>query len=250
MLQARNMIQFERYLNWQLQQKSNFKIIVENSKRSIQMKEKKGHGISFKNKLTDDEMKLLWVFAAIKKSAKKRVNEMEEGFKHYNLPSKKWNRKLYAAIESGTPFVGIDINHAYLRTAYLRKYISERLYNKLMDAKYKGVRNKALACLNSTRKVYEYENGEVVSSYEEGDPLLAAAYLEIRTCTYKVMDDIANLIGPDFFLKYHTDCIYFLKEKEDIVTAELDARMYKWKINPCIKMNEIIFADGDEVKDF
>ena len=175
---------------------------------------------------------------------------MTEPFKHYQLSSKKWNRELYNTLEDGTLFVGIDINHAYLRTAYLKGYIGKRVYEKLMDPKYKGVRNKALACLNTYKKIYEYEEGVIVSQYEEGDASLAAAYLEIRTVTYKLMDDIAALVGPELFLKYHTDCLYVLPAAAGVVQAEIEKANYGWKINECGKMRGEMFYDGDEIKDF
>lgn len=248
MLNAKNIVQFDRYLNYQIDQKRSFELEVGNSDRCIKFEG--GRGIRYRNQLSDEEMKMLWVFAALKKSARKRVAAMTEGFRHYQLPSKKWNRELYNSLEDGTRFVGIDINHAYLRTAFIFGYVSKRTYDKLMDAKYKGVRNKALACLNSYKKVYRYEDGVMVSSYEEGDPTLAAAYMEIRTCTYKLMNDVADLVGPELFLKYHTDCLYVLPEAEALVVSEIEKANYTCKVNKCIKMTGNMFADGDEIKDF
>ena len=250
MLNAKNIVHFDRYMNYQIDQKKSFKLVVSNSDRNLVFKNSNGHGMRFRNRLTDDEMKVLWVFSTIKKSTRKRISEMTEPFKHYQLSSKKWNRPLYDSLEDGTRFVGIDINHAYLRTAYLREYVSKRTYEKLMDAKFKGVRNKALACLNTYKKIYEYEDGVIVSQYEEGDPTLAAAYLEIRTVTYKLMDDIAALVGPDMFLKYHTDCLYVLPAAGDLVKSEIEKANYGWKQNDCIKIRSEMFADGDEIKDF
>lgn len=250
MLNAKNIVHFDRYMNYQIDQKRSFRLVVSNSDRHLVFNNSNGYGIRYRNRLTDDEMKVLWVFSAIKRSTRKRIAAMTEPFKHYQLSSKKWNRSLYDSLEDGTRFVGIDINHAYLRTAYLNGYISKRIYEKLMDPKYKGVRNKALACLNTYKKIYEYENGEVVSQYEEGDPTLSAAYLEIRTVTYKLMDDIADIVGPDMFLKYQTDCLYVLPAAASVVQGEIEKANYGWKINECGKMRGEMFYDGDEIKDF
>lgn len=251
MLRARSEIQFDNYLNWKIGQKGTFKLISSNSEQRLVSDESRNRGMRYRNKLTDDEMKLLWVFAAIKKSAKKKINSMERSeFEFHSLSSKRWNHDLYRSLEDSTEFVGIDINHAYLRTAYLKGYINDGLYNKLMDKKYKGVRNKALACLKSLKRIKEYENGVVVSQYEEGDPALAAAYAEIRTVTFKIMNDISESIGYDLFLKYHTDCLYVMPAAADRVCQELVNKGYSYKTSQCIKMDDTIFIDGDEIKKF
>lgn len=251
MLRARSELQFEQYLNWKIEQKGTFELIISNSERCIISDENRKRGMRYRNKLTDEEMKALWVFAAIKKSAKKKIDSMERSeFEFHSLSSKRWNHDLYRSLEPGTEFVGIDINHAYLRTAYLKGYINERLYDKLMDKKYKVVRNKALACLKSPKKIRKYEKGKIVAEYEEGDPTLAAAYSEIRTVTFKIMDDISVLVGPDMFLKYHTDCLYVMSDAGDRVCQELVNKRYSYKTSSCVKMDDVIFIDGDEIKKF
>ena len=70
MLNAKNIVQFDRYMSYQIDQKKSFKLIVSNSDRHLAFNNSNGHGMRYRKRLTDDEMKVLWVFGAIKKSTR------------------------------------------------------------------------------------------------------------------------------------------------------------------------------------
>jgi len=106
--------------------------------------------------------------------------------------------------------VGIDLNHAYWRVAYLKNYISENTYKKGLESdEYKPIRLSALSVLGKTRTYQVYVQGEYSHDENVKDDLaLRNLYNDIRFTTYAVMYECAEALGDDFE-SWKTDCIFF-----------------------------------------
>lgn len=106
--------------------------------------------------------------------------------------------------------IGIDLNHAYWRVAYLKEYISENTYKKgLEDDEYKPIRLSALSVLGKTRTYKVYVEGKYSHNEDVRDDIaLRTLYEDIRFSTYAIMYECAEALGEDFE-SWKTDCIYF-----------------------------------------
>lgn len=261
MLHAKTPDQINNYLKYQCDVKRSFIVRSANGVKTITWNKKKNFGMIFKNKLSPDQLKTLWVFSVVRRQVLKRLTESEKlNFMQKPLASQKKNFALYKKLRIGTEFVAIDLNHAYWRVAFLKGYISSDLYHKLLDTKFKLVRNKALACLTSKIKTEEYRNGKLVSTKKQADPLLVNAYADIRYSTYKVMLDIAKEIKENNFLKYHTDCLYVTlkmqKKVEQMLASIKIARQlqgikentFSYKSDKCVKVSNTYFIQIEDKK--
>jgi hypothetical protein len=75
-----------------------------------------------------------------------------------NLKNKSYNQK--------NKTIGVDLNHAYWRVAYLKNYITESTYNRGLESdKFKQIRLSALSSLGRSKTYDVYKNG--VFAYQE-----------------------------------------------------------------------------------
>ena len=129
--------------------------------------------------------------------------------------------------------IGIDLNHAYWRVAYLKDYIKEETYLKGLESdKYKPIRLSALSNLGRS-KIYDvYENGEYSHKEKtEANTEYLDLYNDIRYTTFNVMKELSEQLGKDFH-SWRTDCIYFKDTKKNMkyVTETLDSYDLLWKV--------------------
>lgn len=242
---------YNRYLeHFILPNKVPYKLIEKNGTKCLIWDEKRNFGVRLRRILSKDEMANLWVFAAIRKDVAKAIkkNGIYIDGVQYNRMNKNW--KNYDSLANGEVFFGTDVNHAYWRIAKLNNYVSEKLYNKMNEPRYKLLRNKALACLNGVTRIREYDgNGDLIREAFEGDPRLPLVYSDIRNKTYKVMEECRLFCG-DGFLKYMTDCVYYLPEHKEKVELHLKAQGLFYTTKECFKMDGKYFIEGDDVKKF
>ncbi len=248
MLKMRTESSFESYKNDILiGYKRDFEIRYRNGARIAIWDKDKNLGGKYINKLTDEEMKQLWVFSCVKKAA---VSYIKKNPKFAILPNKLSVQKNYQAIDSmaeGEIFYATDADHCYLRSAFLQDIINENLYLKLCDSKYKLLRNKALACITSKEKVEYYVKGVLSRTEFTGDPKLHSVYLNIRNFSYDVMD-LCRIVSKEYFLKYRTDCVYYTKGARRQVEKMLRAKDMPFKTNECTYIGNRMFIENDDVK--
>lgn len=128
--------------------------------------------------------------------------------------------------------IGVDLDHAYWRVAYLKGYIQKKTYEKGLASKhYKAIRLSALSSLGR-KKVYDvYVQGDFKHQEVVGEiPYLVDLYNDIRYTTFSIMKEVADLLGEDFYC-WRTDCIYFkdLKRNRKLVTETFDSYDLLWK---------------------
>lgn len=217
---------------------------------AIYDKEKK-LGRFYKNRLSDDELKKLTWFSQIKRQVNNWLAKNRLTIISGRYPSIK-KGVAWHDIPEGGKFMGTDLNHCYWRIAYCLGYVNYRLYKRLLGKKYKLTRNKALACLPSKRYVYEFKGATLLRSYPEGDGQLKQLYDDIRFRAYKMMFDIAEVIGTGF-IKYNVDCIYYLPEHQHTVEKMLKEFDMKFTTFECEKMDSTCFMelkDEFKIKDY
>ncbi len=148
------------------------------------------------------------------------IDEIPVNYKNENFDSK-------------NKIIGVDLNHAYWRVAYLKGYISQNTYEKgLKSSKLKQVRLSALSNMGRSKIYKVYAKGEF-SHEEKSEPIkeLIDIYNDIRYSTFAVLKDISIELGNDFYC-WKTDCVYFKNIKRNIllVTNILDSHDLLWKI--------------------
>lgn len=134
--------------------------------------------------------------------------------------------------DSKNKTIGVDLNHAYWRVAYLKEYITENTYMKGMASdKYKPIRLSALSNLGRSKTYDVYEKGKFIHQEKtESNQELLDLYNDIRYTTYGIMKELADKLGNDFH-SWKTDCIYFkdLVRNKKLVTETFDSYDLLWK---------------------
>lgn len=238
-----------KYIEYLKKEKRDFVVRTSNSQKKVITDQKRNFGYSYRGYLSSDEMKKLWVYSAVKKEVLYYVNNADVlEFIGKRISPQRRNCQLYKELAVGYDFAGIDMNHAYWRMAYLKRYISYDLYAKLVTEEYKLVRNKSLACLTSKIRVETYEKGVLIKDIDEGDPVLLELYEDIRQSTYSLLEDIADRIGDEYFLKFHTDCLYVLPEKAEIVKEALISSNMLITPFKCLKVTDDCYLEMNTKK--
>lgn len=247
MIRVKTLEKFESFLESHKKNKRDFEMYTRNSGRKIVDDPVRNFGWEYKGLLSPEEMKTLWVYSNVRKQVKTRVDKMHkiDFYTGYLLGPQRRNHELYKKLPMGTWFSAIDIKHAYWRMAFIRGYINQKLYDRLKVPQFKFIRNKALACMTSKVKYQRYKEGELVIEYYTGDPVLLEVYDDIRQRTYSVLDEVAEIVGPDFFLKYHTDCVYVKNEVIDQVTDIFKKHDLDFSIARCRCMDSEMFMQYD-----
>lgn len=133
--------------------------------------------------------------------------------------------------------IGVDLNHAYWRVAFLKGYITEKTYLKgLGSDKYKPIRLSALSTLGRSKTYDVYEKGEFVhQEVSKPNQDLIDLYNDIRYTTFSIMKEIADTLKEDFYC-WKTDCVYFkdLKRNRKIVSEILEDYDLPYKFEEAI----------------
>lgn len=213
-------------------------------------------GVFYRKKLSDDEMKNLWIFSATKKQVKAWLNSNRLEILPEMYPSVKKNLSVYDNLPTYGKFLSTDMNHCYWRMAYNLGYIKLKLYERLIDEdlpeekqkEYKLLRNKALACLRTLETVHDLQGLQRIRSYSNGSGEMEQLYNDLRNRCYKIIHDIADAIGEGF-IKYRTDCIYYLPQHKDTVEAMLQQSDMPHRTYECKKIDDKYFCENyDAVK--
>lgn len=171
-------------------------------------------------------------------------------FQHVKRDAVKWVKKhrgqiLYPPIQESIYYnldydfskgelVGIDLNHAYWRIAFLQEIISKATYENGLDDDCKAIRLAALAILGRKRYVDEFKGKEVKNTsmlIDYGDRDLRRVYKYIRFYCYTIMKNIADILKDDFE-SYKVDCLYIRNTEDNIrfVSNYLEKRGLTYKL--------------------
>lgn len=231
--------------------KRDFKVVETNGIKRLIWDEERNFGMMYRRHIENKEYSQLWVFNAVKRSFKKYYENNPQIEMLPNFTSNRIDRNNILTLKENETFYLIDAQHSYWRCAYLLGYINEKLYNKLSQPDYKLVRNKALSCTTSEKRVLTYKNGELDSYERFSHQGFRHMYSNIRNLSYKLMDEcykVANMKGS--FLKYKTDGIYVKAGSQGLIEAIFVASQMLPKITECTYIGKLHYFEGDELKSF
>lgn len=166
-----------------------------------------------KKKHTDFK-KGMFLFGMVRRDAKKFLESKSK----YKIPKKhpsiSYNEQYLEGYDGS--ITATDLNHAYWRIAYNLGIITKHTYEKGLDVESKSTRLAALSTLGASKKYFLIKNGVMTNEMimVGGDEKMADLYKLIRFTCFKMMMDVKKLLG-DGFLAYKTDCIYYVKTKEN-----------------------------------
>lgn len=171
---------------------------------------KQTHLFSSKTETKPENFAGLFLFSTVRKEAKEFCK------KRFKLPPK-YDALVYAKKPPSGTITGTDLNHAYWRIAYNLGIISEKTYLKGLEKAFKTTRLAALSTLGKGKKYNVIADGKITSETViiGEDKKLQNVYLLIRYHCYLIMNQLKTMLGKDF-VAYKTDCIYYIKTKENI----------------------------------
>lgn len=220
-----------------IQQKRNEINIVVGGKPICKIK--KNNSLTFLAK--DKSKEILTLFSVVKKSINKFL--VENNF-YVDKQPKKYdstfsNRLLFDSLPIGTKFYYADVKHCYWRIAYLKGYISEYFYKKVLDnPELKLFRNMALSCIIAPKSMDYYINGILIHSITEDTTIYNDVYESIRFKAWNIFGSLCfEKIGQEKTIGYYTDGIMVLSDDVAKVKATLTRNKLQYTITKCIKTN-------------
>lgn len=247
---------WERSINTLLiKNKRNFIIKKRNGRRSAIYPSlsdpAKMFAFTYQKTLTKEEMQKIWLFGAVRKSFIKYVTANPKFEIVDNIPPVNKNSSMIKDLKPGQRFNATDASHCYWRMARNLKYITHKLYEPRATEEFKLIRNKALACCATLDKDYIFEMGEYVRTIlsEENDYRLPLLYANVRFKSYELMRACMIACGPDHFLKYKIDCIYYLPGRQDEIESIFKANDMLFKTTECTYIGDGYFIEHDAEKD-
>lgn len=149
------------------------------------------------------------------------------------------NQDLWNSLIMGEKFWELDARHCFWRIAYLKGYISDKLYHEVLERgeTVKHWRNMALACINAP-VIQEYYHGyrDVIELVEDTMPF-KEIYNNIRFTAYNLMGDIMMEIGEQNVIKYRTDGIFITEAGRKRGMEMLIEAGMMFRENVCRKVN-------------
>lgn len=209
----------------------------------------------FKNKnslhtLEKNESKgVLNLFATVKKSINKYLQEnnfeVKRVYKKYDSTFS--NRILFDSLPIGCEFYYVDVKHCYWRIAYLKGYISEYFYLKVLEnPELKIFRNMALSCIIAPKMKEYYEDGNLIWSVEEDTSIYNDVYESIRFTAWNIFGSLAfEKLGKEKTIGYFTDGIMIFKEDLPSVKAVLARHKLQYKLVRCVKTEHRFYLNTE-----
>lgn len=159
------------------------------------------------------------------------------------------NRKKYREMKEGAKFYYVDAAHCFWRIAYLKGYISENLYNSMLDKpELKQYRQMALSCIVAPKSRKYFKAGSPTLEIFEDKRLYARIYNNIRFTAYNTMGYLKQELG-DAFIAYKTDGVMVQKKGLSKAKKLFKECGFDYKITECFKEDELYFwYDGDVKK--
>lgn len=230
-----------------IKSKRTFELREKNSSITAVWNKSKNFGGTKRRKISAEEWKLMWIYSNVSQSFSRYIKKNPKFEVYAPIQSTVKDQVNIGKLKPGDIFLATDINHSYWRTAYLLGYVSEKLYTKLLDKEYKIYRNKAMACTISSTKVSKYKRGVLTEQRTEYNLPMRALYNNVRYYSYQSMQN-AMLASDKGFLKYKTDCVYYLPKYKNKVENSLKDRDVGFKTNECTYIGEGMFIEKGEVK--
>lgn len=207
-----------------------------------------------RNHIAKDENKkeIISLFAQVAKSITKFI--MNSGLMieeiHQIHPSSGTSRMKYAKMKVGAEFYYVDVAHCFWRIAFLKGYITPKLYQNILNKpELKIYRNMALACIVASRSREYVEDGVTVLEVSEERTLFKMIYNNIRFTSYNVMGGIAEEVENNF-IAYRTDGIMVTKPAVKKVGELLKEQGFDYTVTPCFKIDDgyYYFGKGKKIK--
>jgi hypothetical protein len=197
----------------------------------------------------EDSKAILNLFSSVKKSINKHL--VDTDFK-VKIVKKKYdstysNKVLFDELPNGTEFYYIDVKHCYWRIAYLKGYISEYFYLKVLEnPELKIFRNMALSCIIAPKRVDYYEFGKFLWQIEEDTNIYNDIYESIRFTAWNIFGSLTfDKIGKEKTIGYFTDGIMIFKEDIPIVRMVLARQKLQYTIVKCTKVDYRMYYNED-----
>ena len=109
----------------------------------------------------------------------------------------------------------LDLNSAYLNSAFRLNLISEEIYLKLLSCS-KPIRLRALGSIATKKDIYEYENGEMILHTLKKDDLLCNVWKYICYRTDLEILDLISENKQDNFVFYWFDNLFLNLPEHEI----------------------------------
>ena len=226
-----------------IEKKRNVKSIILGGKYIILQKNK--------NQLEKQKIKksrITSLFAQVAKSINNYIvkSGLEVEKVKQNNSSSYTNRKKYRLMKEGEKFYYVDIAHCFWRIAFLRNYITERLYkNVLEQTDLKLYRNMALACIIAPKGREYWVRGEKIAEIYEDKTLHRTIYDNIRFTAYNLMGNIQQAIG-DHCIAFRTDGIMVDNKKGlEMVKKLITDHDFSYSVIECTKIDELTYKYGE-----
>lgn len=196
------------------------------------------------------------LFASVKKSVNRYI--IKQGF-DVKAVQKKYssvfsNRELFDELPVGSQFHYIDVKHCYWRIAFLKGYITEYLYNKILETDgMKLYRNMALACIVAPKQVTYYHNGQVGQTVVEDNTLHDLVYKNIRYTAWNIFGRLAfEKLGRERCIGYFTDGIMVFPSDLKQIQTVLARNELQHRVIDCEKTGyrEYVYTEDGTVKNF
>lgn len=165
--------------------------------------------------------------------------------------SQKYNMT-YDAMVEGDKFYNIDLSSAYWQIAHRLGYISTKLFNRYMPLDtHKHAKRLCISFLGRRREKTTYdivdgvyaERKEVLSKRDE------QIFMNIRHELYTVISGIVEQLGSSV-LEFNTDGISVLPNKREQVENYFTELGLIFKVNVCVKQNNIQYLHNTKLRNF
>ena len=148
------------------------------------------------------------------------------------------NKEKWHNMKVGAEFYYVDISHCFWRIAYLKTYISERLYlNTLAKPEYKPYRNISLALIVAPKIRYYYINGVLKNIITEDTSLYRRLYNNIRFTCYNLLGDAKDNFYT-YTIGYRTDGIMITRPAIKKIQEYFTESGFQFKIHKCVKADD------------
>lgn len=250
MRNAKTQERWDNYLyDFLIKNEKDFEYHEKNGNKVVIWDKKRNLGMRFSKRLTKNEMKDLHYFNSVRTSFLRYYKNNPKHELYPEKPSQGKNFKNIKNLVDGEIFNATDICHCYWRIAYLEKYISKQLYDKLVVPEYKHLRNHALACMTSVKNIDYYKGGKFFERKTIINNTLCELYNNIRNKAYFYMNECEKLLGKDFF-KYRTDCVYYAISRREEVESYLEKNNLIFRTEECTYIGDNKFISEDGIREF
>src|SRR3990167_2408770 len=164
--------------------------------------------------------------------------------------SSKKNREKWEQMGAGEIFYYVDIKHCFWRIAFLKNYISKKLYERVLEQpEFKVHRNMSLALIIAPESRAFHKNGKVEYRITEEKGMYNDIYNNIRYVSYNLMGDCMELAGKHF-ISYMTDGIMVDKPALKKIEKFIKNQNFFYTVVECSKIDKKTYQYGEEIKKF